>query len=481
MKTANVGIGLLLVVFLMQTSGICQVSPANFQDPLVFDFDELTYGTHLGPGLPNPYAALGVEFTAYIGDSDYGDLNGHHLATGFANTPAEPYVVRVRFLEGPAMRVGAYIWPEYGCETTMTAFDDLGEAIDFYSMSGGGTRFIGLEGNADSPIWSVEWRGGPGASLSTFPRVDHVMVDPVPEPATLSLLALGGTALLAWRRRTAKGSKRMGPSPPVYGLALVAVALAAGQAGADVRFLGIGNDGYYRDVEALYTALTADPFACPSQRVHGLLRSNRNETQMRDDLNWLNHSCRPGDTAVFFYSGHGGSDTYDWNGDEPLFDYDDERIGLQHRDTGLTDDELTDCLWPLDDRVPLVVVLDTCHAGGFADGQSDLLRLPNVYCLLSCESWEDSLGGYPYSEFTTHLINGISTDRPADGDADGVVTLDEWFGFARRHTRGQTPVNYDSGGLGQLAVVVPEPATMAFLALGAGGLLARRVSQRTVS
>jgi len=473
----------LIALFLTSVLPPCVLGmgPEDFQDPTTVDFDELAYGTHLGTGLPNPYEALGVEFTGYVADSDYGDLDGHHLATGFANTPPEPYVVRIRFLDRPALRVGGYVWPEYECATSITAFDDTGAVLDSFSVDGGGTPFMGLESSVDSPIWSVEWQGGAGASLSTFPRVDNVMVDFTPEPATLSLIALGGTAVLAWRRRHAKKDKGPGSARFVNGLAFLLVVSATGQAWADMWFLGIGNDGYTRDVEGLYGALTADPTWCPPQPVRSLLRSNRTETQVRDDLDWLTRSPRPGDMAMFFYSGHGVSDTYDWNDDEPLFDYDDERIGLQGSHTGLTDDELTECLWGLDDRVPVVIILDTCHAGGFVDGHTDLIRLPNAYCLLSCRAHEGSRGGYPYSEFTTHLIDGISGGRPADGDGNGIVTLDEWFLFARRGTRGQTPVKYDSGGLGGLPVVAPEPATMAFLVLGTGVLLARRIPQRTAA
>jgi hypothetical protein len=179
-----------------------QVGVGDFHDPMVFNFTELSYGTHLGAGYPNPYAASGVEFTGYVANTVYEGIQGNHLASGFANTPAEPFVVRVRLLDEPALRVGAYVWPEYGSSTSITAFDDLGSIIETYSVRlSTGAPFMGLENSLDRPIRTVEWRGLTGSSLTTFPRVDGVRIDVVPEPATLGLLAMGGAGLL-FRRRT---------------------------------------------------------------------------------------------------------------------------------------------------------------------------------------------------------------------------------------------------------------------------------------
>ena len=182
-----------------------QIGVADFQDPMVFNFTELTTSTHLGVGYPNPYAASDVQFTGYVVSTTYEAMQGNHLASGFANTPAEPFVVRVRLLDGPALRVGAYVWPEYGSSTSITAFDDLGSIIETYSVRlSTGAPFMGLESSSDRPIRYVEWRGLTGSRLTTFPRVDGVRIDPVPEPATLGLLAIGGAGLLLRRSTKAK-------------------------------------------------------------------------------------------------------------------------------------------------------------------------------------------------------------------------------------------------------------------------------------
>jgi hypothetical protein len=184
--------------------GARQIGPGDFQDPMVFSFTELTSGMHLGAGYTNPYAALGVGFTGYVTNYDYQAIQGNHLASGFANTPAEPYVVRVRLMDEPALRVGAYVWPEYGSSTSITAYDYLGAVIDTYSVHPStGAPFMGLESSPDRPIRYVEWRGLAGSSLTTFPRVDDVMIDVMPEPATLALMGLGGAGVLLRRRHRA--------------------------------------------------------------------------------------------------------------------------------------------------------------------------------------------------------------------------------------------------------------------------------------
>lgn len=160
-------------------SSSATVGPEDFDDPLTFDFSDLEYMTQLGPGYPNPYADLGIEFMGRIVDYDYGKIEGHHLATGSRHSPPEPYVVRVSILKGEgALRVGAYVWPECGPGASITAFDDADNVIaSEISLSCPGVVFMGVASACDRPIRYVEWHGLAGAELDTFPRVDHVMID----------------------------------------------------------------------------------------------------------------------------------------------------------------------------------------------------------------------------------------------------------------------------------------------------------------
>ncbi len=192
----------VLVLVTSSTRAVAaQIGPSQFEDPLVFDFSELDGGTHLGSGYANPYANAGVEFTGYIADYDYEDISGRHLASGFANSPAEPYVVRLRLLDDFAAKVGAYVWAGGSGDTWITAYDQDGLVIDTLAVDGYTCSFVGFESTVGRPISVVEWRGPTSSSFTTFPRVDNVMMEYVPEPATLSLLALGGLGALTRRRR----------------------------------------------------------------------------------------------------------------------------------------------------------------------------------------------------------------------------------------------------------------------------------------
>lgn len=472
-----------------------QIGVGDFHDPMVFDFTELSSSTHLGAGNPNPYAASGVEFTGFVVTTNYEGIQGNHLASGFANTPAEPFVVRVRLLDDPALRVGAYVWPEYGSSTSITAFDDLGSIIETYSVHlSTGTSFMGLQSTLDQPIRYVEWRGLAGSSLTTFPRVDGVRIDTVPEPATLSLLALGAACVLPRRRYRASAQpmspylpcpKKMPMDPPIpsrknsarvnrlraVALTLTMSLVLATSTRADVWFLGVGNDGYYTDIAGVYNAYTQLPNLHETP-IHSRLLSNHGGSTISSDIGWLSTNAQPGDLAIFFYSGHGDT-TYDYNHDETAGwsqnGYD-EILGSPYN--WITDDQVTGALSGIDPTVPVIAIFDMCYAGGMVGGGEDLNSLPNVFVMMSSLEDQLSYGGATYSRFAEQLINGLGSGLPADTNYDGTVTFDEWFGYTPGRVYGQTPQYFDAGTFGSLPIVpVPEPGTALLLAAGGCALL----------
>jgi hypothetical protein len=183
--TKTLALALMLLMTGRSVALATQIGPDAFENPMTFDF------------------------SGYIADYEGYGLHGHHLATGFANTPPEPFVVRARLVGEPALRVGGYVWPEVGSRTSFTAFDEHGAAIESFILSG--AQFTGLEASVDLPIRYVEWRGLAGSSLSTSPRVDGVMVQLVPEPATLWLLvAAGGCAAVGVWFRTGRRKQELG-------------------------------------------------------------------------------------------------------------------------------------------------------------------------------------------------------------------------------------------------------------------------------
>lgn len=231
-------------------------------------------------------------------------------------------------------------------------------------------------------------------------------------------------------------------------------------------FLGIGNDGYIRDVDGLYNTLMST-HNWQETPVYSRIISDHGGSQILDDLAWLGNA-QPGDLAVFYYSGHGGF-LSDYSGEELAgwaMDSFDETIGYTYDQC--RDDQISNALNIVNPAVSLVTIFDSCYSGGMVGGLDDLNALPNVYALLSSREDQPSYGDYPYSVFTTHLINGVSGMITADNNNNGFVTLDEWFGYAAANTIGQTPVNFDASDLGSIPIIsIPEPATMVILLTGA--------------
>jgi len=253
-------------------------------------------------------------------------------------------------------------------------------------------------------------------------------------------------------------------------VSLVVVSVAS----ADIWFLGVGNDGYYTDVSGVCNAYARlpNPHETP---IHSRLLSNHGGSTILSDIGWLGANACPGDLAIFYYSGHGGT-TYDYNYDEVTSwprNSSDETIGRSY--SWVTDDQVADAIGGINQAVPVVAIFDSCYAGGMVGGREDLNSLANVFVMMSSREDQVSYGGSTYSRFTEQLINGLGYGIPADASRDGTVTLTEWFDYARGHVYGQTPQYFDADTFGSLPLVpVPEPGMVFLLAAGGCALLHRR-------
>jgi hypothetical protein len=271
------------------------------------------------------------------------------------------------------------------------------------------------------------------------------------------------TSPLSMSKRTGRWYGLVAPSvvwPLTVGVALVLLLLVTPGAEASYMFLGIGNDGYFSDVSGLRDALESQS-GWDDAEYH--LRKNLTGDEVLAEISWL-EEAGPGDVVVWYYSGHGGSNVFDANDDEgrgASSNTYDESIGLLADGCWATDDEIADALAGVDPSVPIVAIVDSCHAGGFVGGSGDLNKLDNVVAILSSQEYQNSYGGSPFSLFTAGLISGLGPNLPADVDGDGVLYTDEWFNYVTAQTPfrySQDPVYWASPGLERVAVV-PEPGT----------------------
>jgi hypothetical protein len=154
------------------------------------------------------------------------------------------------------------------------------------------------------------------------------------------------------------------------------------------------------------------------QRTRLVLDDRASKANLRELIaGWLPSISQPGDTVFIYFSGHAGQtpnlDGSESDGqDEVLGPYDLEgtRAGesaaagrARFRQTNITDDELARWLQELQGR-QVVMILDTCHSGGVAEGKllaesfltdeatrvKDIAQL-NTVILTSCAADEQSL------------------------------------------------------------------------------------------
>ncbi len=127
---------------------------------------------------------------------------------------------------------------------------------------------------------------------------------------------------------------------------------------------GTANDLDYCDDDAqdLYDLLlTGSNWEASNMQL--LLDSQATEANIQAAIATMGSSAVDGDVCLFFFSGHGGDDVVDSDGDEGGDGYDEYLCPYYISSNEITDDELGDWL----DGLPtdnIIVLLDTCHSGG---------------------------------------------------------------------------------------------------------------------
>lgn len=224
------------------------------------------------------------------------------------------------------------------------------------------------------------------------------------------------------------------------------------------------------------------------------------QTEIENALDGFDVS--PGDNVVFFYSGHGGGHETDGAVDESLY-------VTRRADTGrVLDDELTAYFLDPTRRdswrdVNKLFILDSCHSGGFWDGEdADLSSLDHVALLAAAQELKVALTSQwsfdnRRGRFSLALADALQeTDgfAAADTNRDG-LTVQELMSFLVGYPNYQNGITgYIKDGWGEDPVtiawepclnstddfemiIIPEPATLAFLALGGLAVVRRRTKR----
>lgn len=215
--------------------------------------------------------------------------------------------------------------------------------------------------------------------------------------------------------------------------------------------IGVGdpNDLPYtaNDAVGLANILTKeDRCAYNRDNVHTLVREKATKQGILKKLEDLAGQTNPESTVIIYFSGHG----YEvQQGNQKNYYLMPFRYNVKRLDeTAISGQEFAKCLAAIPAQ-KLVLILDCCHAGGFAETEAETIDLDRQLIkspmpveaqqvlaqgagrviLASSSAAEKSFAGKPYSAFTAALIEGFSgkgLSKP-----DGYVRWLDLFGYVR--------------------------------------------------
>ena len=254
---------------------------------------------------------------------------------------------------------------------------------------------------------------------------------------------------------------------------------------------GTLNDLSYCDDDAqeLYDRLLSGS-NWSADNIQLLLNSQATEANIQAAITAMGAASVAGDVNLFFFSGHGGGDLADADGDEGGDGYDEYMCPYNLDTQEITDDELGDWL----DALPtdnIIVLLDTCYSGGhlkapagltykgvsrtgaivtnrtngFVDdlrkrkGKLDSDELVSPYIATACDETELSAedDAIQNGVFAYYLLEALTnSDVNVDGWAAGEEAFDYLYPKAVAYNSEQHPQEYD-GWPGLANIVTWEP------------------------
>ena len=212
-----------------------------------------------------------------------------------------------------------------------------------------------------------------------------------------------------------------------------------------------------KDIKAILT----NPYLCgyPSDQVKLLIDNRAVAEEIRNNLRWLADEVGPNDTAIFFFSGHGGRIDGGPMAGNYLLPFDVNSQDLQGSAIG--SEEFTALLREIKAE-RLLVLFDCCYSGGTGETKSPVDDLPAFKAGLD-EKYYERLGKgkgrviiassrsdevslvlpeMQNSLFTHYLLKALSGEAKTQGD--GLVRIFDVFDFVsdkvKEHQVQQHPV-----------------------------------------
>ncbi len=199
-----------------------------------------------------------------------------------------------------------------------------------------------------------------------------------------------------------------------------------------------------RDLAA--TLLDPEAGLFPKDHVTLLVSGEVNRTSVVAALDQLARKAGPDDLVVVFFSGHGATDEKGrayWVMSDTKAD--------QLRATALPELEITELLGEIKTR-RLVTIIDACYSAATANlaATKALIDLGKIYPefqgdgrvgitaskgdQLSMVITDEKDPGFGHSAFAYHVIDGLRGKADTSGNNDGIVELDELWGYVKDRT-----------------------------------------------
>lgn len=235
----------------------------------------------------------------------------------------------------------------------------------------------------------------------------------------------------------------------------------------------------HRDAEVFYDYLRSKAGGkLPERNIKLLTNDNATVASISLAINWLKENTSKGDTAIFYFSGHGKVESNPIAEHGFLLATNSPPNNLKNNSIRIEDLDEDAKLLSAVKEAKVIFILDACRSGTIANVGPVLntefrgKQKENEVRLLSCKadqkSLENELWGQGRGLFSYYLVNGLM--GLADTQNDGVVTLEELKDYMSSNIKKalvegnfdqrQTPVFVGEDETFELARV-DEPALMA--------------------